>query len=824
MIRGGVILLLLGIALTGCSHSDRPALDRLYAQAETRLNHGDLPEAFRMAEEGRIESEKSDASWNWRFRILVADVHLWQGRFNEALAILENGPLSALSAESAARRRLIQCRALYSLHAPEKADSCLAEAERLIEDAPAFKGEFLLAKVTQLYYLDKPKKLPEIHRILHLTLDFARLNKDQFLEAKTLGTFGLVDARAALYDDALDSLRPGLALSRALGARHIEAGILLNTGWCYLELGDFTQAGPLLQNAVELSAGAGLSRTQEYALNNLGRLHSYYADDFKAAIDYYTRALAIARDRGGDNVYIGQYLNNISSTNLMIGQFPEAEKSGQEALDYLKNGKDHKEVLWALLNQAEIATATKNYTGAEAQFLAIIEAPDAPVAMRWEAQAGLARYYVATHQTARARAQFRQALNTLDQARKPIRDEENRLAFSFWEATFHTDYIRFLIDERDIQGALLVAESMQARDLEEGLAKSGRPQHALSIPAIRSYLKKQNQVILSYWLTPTQSYLWAITPGEIRLFQLPPRREIEAKVERYQKAITDLEDVEQGDQGGQELFQMLVEPARRMIPAGAHVVVIPDGGLARLNFETLIAPGPPPHFWIRDVELENASSISLLIRPRIPAPTTKKLLLMGDPIQASPDYPALTFARNEIEKISTHFSPSEELTISGKDARPSTYGAVEPGRFEIIDFVTHGVASDIRPLDSAIILSSQEGGAFKLYAGDILRKRLNARIVIVSACYGAGKRSYSAAGLVGLAWAFLRAGAHQVIAGSWKVDDRSTPEFMDDFYTELKSGKSPSKALRSAKLRMLNSGTVYRLPNFWAALQIYTGS
>jgi CHAT domain-containing protein len=295
-------------------------------------------------------------------------------------------------------------------------------------------------------------------------------------------------------------------------------------------------------------------------------------------------------------------------------------------------------------------------------------------------------------------------------------------------------------------------------------------------------------------------------------------------VDRYQNAITDLEDVEQGGQGGQALFKMLVEPARHLIPPGAGVVIIPDGGLGKLNFETLVVPGSPPHFWIRDVELENASSIALLIQPRVFASTRKKLLLMGAPEQANRDYPVLAFAGNEMEKISTHFAPSEKVVISGQEATPAAYGAVEPGRFEVIDFVTHGVASEIRPLESAIVLSAQKGGDFRLYARDIVKKRLNARIVIVSACYGAGKRSYSASGLVGLAWAFLRAGAHQVIAGSWKVDDRSTPQFMDDFYAGWKSGKSASSALRSAKLKMLDSGTAYRLPNFWAALQLYTGA
>ena len=80
---------------------------------------------------------------------------------------------------------------------------------------------------------------------------------------------------------------------------------------------------------------------------------------------------------------------------------------------------------------------------------------------------------------------------------------------------------------------------------------------------------------------------------------------------------------------------------------------------------------------------------------------------------------------------------------------------------------------------------------------------LRADLVTVSACYSAGERAYSGEGLVGLAWAFLRAGAHNVIAGLWDVTDASTEQLMDRFYNELEKGISPGVALRTAKLSLL---------------------
>jgi CHAT domain-containing protein len=77
---------------------------------------------------------------------------------------------------------------------------------------------------------------------------------------------------------------------------------------------------------------------------------------------------------------------------------------------------------------------------------------------------------------------------------------------------------------------------------------------------------------------------------------------------------------------------------------------------------------------------------------------------------------------------------------------------------------------------------------------------------------------------VGLSWAFLRAGAHNVIGALWDVSDASTPQLMDALYESIAQGKHPEQALRAAKLSLLHSDNPFRKPFYWAPFQLYTGS
>jgi CHAT domain-containing protein len=251
------------------------------------------------------------------------------------------------------------------------------------------------------------------------------------------------------------------------------------------------------------------------------------------------------------------------------------------------------------------------------------------------------------------------------------------------------------------------------------------------------------------------------------------------------------------------------------------VILATDGALHGLNLEALpqppSQPGAAPRYWIEDVTLGIAPSLGLLAG-RVPrAPGSRRLLLLGDPVVTDSSFPPLAYAAGEITTVTRRFAGRDQVVLSRDTATAGAYRTAGPGGFSAIHFTAHALANRESPLDSAVVLS---GG--KLYAREVMDIPLTADLVTISACRGVGLRTYSGEGLVGFAWAFLRAGARHVIAGLWDVNDQSTAALMDVLYRELAAGKAPAAALRTAKLSLISSSGNLRKPYYWAPFQVYT--
>ena len=262
-----------------------------------------------------------------------------------------------------------------------------------------------------------------------------------------------------------------------------------------------------------------------------------------------------------------------------------------------------------------------------------------------------------------------------------------------------------------------------------------------------------------------------------------------------------------------------------MLAKNSRAIIIPDGNLNNLNFEALLVPEPTSHYLIEDVTVLNASSLRLLAASGNRAGSTKQtLLLIGDPVTPDRDYGDLPNAAIEMASVEKHFAPAYSKVYARSEATNRAYLTNSEQRFSYIHFVAHGVASRLSPLDSAVVLSraTAEDDSFKLYARDIMAHPVQAELVTISTCYGSGTRAYSGEGLVGLSWAFMRAGANNVIGALWAVSDSSTPQLMDKLYDELVQGRSPDVALRTAKLSLLHSNSVFRKPYYWAPFQLYS--
>jgi CHAT domain-containing protein len=438
---------------------------------------------------------------------------------------------------------------------------------------------------------------------------------------------------------------------------------------------------------------------------------------------------------------------------------------------------------------------------------------------------------------------YKATLATFESARAQLRNENSRLPFAANATGIYDHYIHLLVEQGRGEEALAAADQSRARTLAQGLgiAESKTSYHPASLNP-RQIARDSGATLLFYWLGAQHSYLWAITPAKIALFPLPAQKEIAARVERYRKTLLDAEDpLQAGDEDGQALYQLLVAPAAKLIRPDSPVMILADGALNQLNFETLLAPGPGvspqvtsgagtgAHYWIDDQTLLSAPSLELLAAARPAVGGSRKLLLLGNPVTASQEYPSLPLFGLEMTQIARHFTARHAAVFAGQKATPAAYLTSNPAQYAYIHFVSHAIASRADPLDSAIILSGStlSGGrtgeeSYKLYAREIMQHPIDARLVTISACYGSGTRSYAGEGLVGLSWAFLRAGAHNVIGALWEVSDDSTPRLMDALYQGLADGQNPASALRRAKLSLLHSPGRFRAPFYWAPFQIYT--
>jgi CHAT domain-containing protein len=190
------------------------------------------------------------------------------------------------------------------------------------------------------------------------------------------------------------------------------------------------------------------------------------------------------------------------------------------------------------------------------------------------------------------------------------------------------------------------------------------------------------------------------------------------------------------------LYRTLVVPAEHSIPSGSRVLVVPDGPLHQVNLETLVVPTSPRRYWIEDVTLASAPSLSLVeVSPaERPPGRAPSILLIGAALSPNEEFPPLLHAAREVDRIAAQFAPGQRAVYSGARAEPSAYRTAEPGRFSLIHFAAHAKANPLIPLDSAVILSAK-GDAYKLYAREIVEIPLKAELVTLSACRSAGSRA-----------------------------------------------------------------------------------
>jgi CHAT domain-containing protein len=796
-----------------------------YQQARLTMVRGDLVAAEQLAKAGRDRYSPQNAEWGWKFRILQAEILAYRHLNQEALATL-NSPLPAdlAAGDEGIRKSMVEGLALARLDRNQEADVRMAAADHLCQRTrSSLDGQ--LAQTHGVIELGRGN-LGGAEAFFRQSLQVARQQKDQLLEATTLLNLGLTALKQEHYDNSVIWSTSAYAAVRSLGAQFAEQKALGNLGWAYYRMGDSDKSVFYFQQAADEAHKLDAKNDLVKWLLALGVV-SENLNHIAVAEDYYKQSLALAQQSQNEQDLVDA-MTALATISIEQQKWEQADHYIQQAIALCRSRDDRAGELDALLVAGKLAGHRADNTQAEQLFRTVIDDRQSEDSLRWEAQENLAKLYEDEHRPSDAARQYALSLARLQSARAGLHEEELRLPFLANAAHVEDDYIHFLVAQGAVAKALQVADYSRAQTLAEGLRSSSTATGSKYLEAVASpqaVASKIDATILFYWLGPQYSYLWVATPKSLRIVPLPPASAIDALVNQYRQDLQGPRDVlAAANHNGIDLYNLLVAPARHEIEQNSRVIVISDGALDNLNFETLLVSSPALHYLIDDATITNSSALRLL-KTASQTPTVKpRLLLIGDPVNPAQDYANLPNAAVEMQSVGSHFPQSDETIFTGPRATNRAYLNSDLPEFSYIHFVAHATASRLSPLDSAVILSrsAPEDDSYKLYARDIVGRPVQAELVTISSCYGAGARAYTGEGLVGLSWAFLRAGAHNVIAALWEASDAATPQLMDRLYTELAKGSSPDVALRAAKLSLLHSDSVFRKPLYWAPFQLYS--
>jgi CHAT domain-containing protein len=807
-----------------------------YGRAQQLFFRGYLERCQHASERGFIQNKEVNPSWARKFALLEAQSMLWRGLYEDALETLSTPILTTKNVEENVERVTLQGAALSGLQQFSEAGRRLGEATRLCSGTEVDACGAALRALGVLALKQGQFKESRTHFLA--SRRFAQLHGDRWLEATSLLNLGATGLQEEHYDEALEWSRSSHKLAESLGAEDLMQRSSGNQGWAYYSLGETQKALDLFADAEIQATRLGDTGFRVLWLTTTGDVYASMGRIIPAEQSY-REALLLARQMKSKEDIVNVAMD-LAEVDVEVGRLDDADRYAKEALAISQKSGNRLDILYSHLILGQVALQRRDWSHASTLLREVETAPESQTSMKWASERAMAQMYEVQGKVEDAEKEYKTALATFEGARAELKSTDSQLPFVANATRIYDGYIHFLVQQGKIEEALQAADQSRAQTLSQGLGIAGG-QHGAGIEktaaamAPTAVARKANATLLFYWLGEKQSYLWVVTRQKTALFPLPAKAEIERRIEHYRSALLGPEDpIATGNPDGRALYAALITPAAGMIDTKLPVMILADGPLCQLNFATLIAPPSEKvreaHYWIEDATVISAPSLAMLAaaKPTVVKAGRGNLLLMGDAISPDTNYPRLEYAASEMQEIEKHFGQTERTVYARERAVPEAYLKSNPRQYSYIHFVSHGVASQTDPLDSAIILSREEHSqgagedSFKLYAREIMQHPIDARLVTISACYGNGTRVYVGEGLVGLSWAFLHAGAHNAIGALWAADDHSTAQLMDTLYQGLAAGEAPWTALREAQLSLLHAKTNFRKPFYWAPFQIYT--
>lgn len=463
----------------------------------------------------------------------------------------------------------------------------------------------------------------------------------------------------------------------------------------------------------------------------------------------------------------------------------------------------------------------------------------------------------------------------LDELSQQQRDREDKILAritagqqNLWKENIAPDEQRKFNAEISAAEDELAAFHLEMRQSNPHYASIQYPEPA-NVATIQSRLLDDRTALVEFLLGDKRSLVWVITKNNLTTAVLPARKDVEEQVAAYRKlltvrasALTLHQSLTEANRLGRSLYTSLLQPIESALATSHTLIIVPDGALNYLPFESLPLPVTAAQRNSAESSISylvekfavvygpSASSlVTLQVINRATAAPSRTLLAFGDPVMTSSSasqttmavtrsttqpaatspideyaergfsFTTLPYSRDEVLAISKLFPVDQRQVYLADQAREETVKSSKLDDFRFIHFATHGFIDESKPSRSGILLSrgpdSQEDGV--LQVSEIMRLKLNADLVTLSACSTGLGKLINGEGILGLSRAFFYAGARNLTVSFWDVNDSATSALMKAYYANLKRGLPKSESLRQAKLTILHGkNSTWSQPYFWA--------
>ena len=665
------------------------------------------------------------------------------------------------------------------------------------------------------------KKAIEYHN-LHLKI--AKEVGDKLGEGRTYGNLGNAYFSLGDLKKAIEYHNLHLKIAKEVRDKRGEGGAYGNLGNAYFSLGDFKKAIAYHNLDLKIAKEVGDKHGEGVAYGNLGNAY-FSLGDFKKAIEYHNLDLKIAKEVGDRHGEGGAY-GNLGNAYRRLSDFKKAIEYHDLNLKIAKEVGD------------KCLEAMAYYS----------------VGYVFELQGGLPKaveYYQASINLFNL---LRVLLKSKDEWKVYFRNQHQMAYTSLW---------RVLVEQGNVDEALFVAEKGRAQaltDLMESSFCGGTSQHKgededcvvlKNVPS-NTVFQAVDEANVNLWVVSEgkqvqlrQSKLKGFVSengGSSQSFEsfmlgvytqlgvrsnvrcenrsLDALREGPSKVDEKTKEADPQPHIQQ-DGCLSTLYDIVMKPVADLIE-GDELLIIPDGPLWIAPYAAL--KDGNSKYLCESFRIRVAPSLaSLRLIADCPDDYHKSsgALLVGDPwvsevtnSEGEKVLEQLPCAKEEVQMI------GKILNITPITGRQATKREVlkRLSSVSLVHFAAHGCPETgeiaLTPDLDRISTVPTEKEDYILTIRDVLNVQLRTKLVVLSCCHS-GRGEIKAEGVVGIARAFMGAGARSVVVSLWAIDDEATLQFMKCFYQHLAEGKPTSKSLNLA-MKSLRESDEFHDIKYWA--------